>query len=795
MADACVVTVGCDGKIVDGFCDTCGMQPPVAAPPPVATAAPTPVPAKDQSAPSQRSEPSQAVPRSTRTGTLRTGSTQISKTATRASSRRTTSARSSSRRRLGLGMVVVPELPKADPLTNLMVDAKVPEAKRFCSGSKPDGSSCESPVTKEKCTKCGHSHDYTGTLRKTCSKCGGPCELVAREKGFCNVCGSPYDFRPKLAKGDVVAGQYEVAGCIAFGGMGWIYLAKDTTLARYVLLKGLVNSSDPALAKAAVAERQFLAEVKHANIVSVYTCVSDTRTIDDKTATHAYTVMEFIGGKTLKALRKDRGPLPVAEALAYMHPVLAAFGYMHANQLIYNDFKPDNVMLEQGEIKVIDLGGVCRMTSGDGDIYSTIGYAAPELGDVGPSITSDLYSIGRTLAVLVTEFKGFQSTHKYALRTRDEEALFAKHDSFYRFLQKSCHENPNMRFQDAEEMSEQLVGVMRGIVAVESGQPHPADSPVFGLDTLGMRPLDDKTGVDVLDSESLPSLKMNPEDPATPFILGNIGVGDPKRQTPVLAKALAKFPDSIEAKLAMATNCFRLDQFTTAEEHLAAVEKIDPFEWRVIWLRGAALIMSKAYPEAIEAFETCYREVPGELAPQLAIGIAAELSQDRERAIGCYDFVSKTDPSYATAVFGLARCLAALGRRDEAVAALGRILPTSNLHTVAQKTIAAILIRRDPQVPGAGELEKASTTIEALMLEGKEKFRIMRDVFSTALDLLTGKQIQPAKTMVLGHALEETAIRRGLETAYRNLARLSDDKEQRIALVDLANRVRPKTWL
>ena len=94
----------------------------------------------------------------------------------------------------------------------------------------------------------------------------------------------------------MVAGQYEVGGCIAFGGMGWIYLAKDVTLNRYVVLKGLVNSSDPNLAKAAVAERQFLAEVKHANIVSVYTCVSDTRQVDGKTDTHAYTVMEYVGG-------------------------------------------------------------------------------------------------------------------------------------------------------------------------------------------------------------------------------------------------------------------------------------------------------------------------------------------------------------------------------------------------------------------------------------------------------------------------------------------------------------------
>jgi serine/threonine-protein kinase PknG len=249
---------------------------------------------------------------------------------------------------------------------------------------------------------------------------------------------------------------------------------------------------------------------------------------------------------------------------------------------------------------------------------------------------------------------------------------------------------------------------MRGIVAVDSGTPRPSDSPVFGPDTLAMRHLDDVVTVDVLDAESLPNLKMDPEDPATAYILGTL--------------------------------------------------------------------------------------VPGELAPMLAIGMAAELAGDRVRAIANYDFTSKCDPNYATSVFGLARCLAAEGQRTEAVAALGRIPQTSNLYPNAQKTIAAILIRTTPNAPSIQELEKAGSTIDALLLEGKEKFRIMREVFTVALDLITGNKIKEDATKVLGHSLQEIEIRKGLEGAYRNLARITDDKDQRIALVDMANSVRPKTW-
>src|SRR5262249_50600887 len=160
-------------------------------------------------------------------------------------------------------------------------------------------------------------------------------------------------------------------------------------------------------------------------------------------------------------------------------------------------------------------------------IYSTVGYAAPELADKGPSPASDLYSIGRTVAVLISEFKGFQSSHKHQLRSPVEEPVFAQHDSLYRLLLKACHDDPNMRFQAAEERAERLVGGMREIVAVETGTAHPAESRVFGPDTLGFRTLDDTTGPDLLDIHSLPHLKLDPADPATPFMLGNLRGGNP----------------------------------------------------------------------------------------------------------------------------------------------------------------------------------------------------------------------------------------------------------------------------
>jgi serine/threonine-protein kinase PknG len=76
-----------------------------------------------------------------------------------------------------------------------------------------------------------------------------------RTEGFCPNCRSPFSFTPKLKAGDVVGGQYVVAGAIAHGGLGWIYAARDRNVSdRWVVLKGLLNSGDPDALAAAIVE-------------------------------------------------------------------------------------------------------------------------------------------------------------------------------------------------------------------------------------------------------------------------------------------------------------------------------------------------------------------------------------------------------------------------------------------------------------------------------------------------------------------------------------------------------------
>ena len=181
-----------------------------------------------------------------------------------------------------------------------------------------------------------------------------------RTEGFCPEDGAPFSFSPKLWPDDLVAGQYRVAGCIAHGGLGWIYLAQNLNLSHrggyvWVVLKGLLDSEDEAAAAAAVAERQFLAEVKHPNIVQIYNFVQH----EDA----GYIVMEYVAGESLREIRartraETGAPLPLEQAIAYMLAILPAFGYLHDQGLLYCDFKPDNAIQTDEHLTLIDLGGV-----------------------------------------------------------------------------------------------------------------------------------------------------------------------------------------------------------------------------------------------------------------------------------------------------------------------------------------------------------------------------------------------------------------------------------------------------
>ena len=730
---------GCTGTIADGYCDVCGSPP--GAPTAAATAASGAVGDSPSGATKITSSNRLA---SEPIGSSRAGGTR----ATRSIGTGSTRLRGA---RLGAGLTFVPPVPAIDPEKAILADPQVPEDRRFCPN-------CGDPV--------GRSRD------------GRP----GRVEGFCPQCRNPYSFTPKLKAGDLVGGQYEVAGCLAHGGLGWIYIARDVVLGRrWVVLKGLLNSGDADAYAAAIAEREFLAKVEHPLIVEIFNFAQHEGA--------GYIVMEYVGGTSLKDLLKQRmqragkyDPIPVDQALAYLLEVLPAFTYLHDVGLLYCDFKPDNIIQVGDAVKLIDLGGVRRIDDLDSAIYGTVGYQAPEVPTLGPSIASDIYTIGRTLAVLVMEFRGYQSTYATSLPPVADVAMFQQHDSLYRLLAKACAADPADRFQSADELRVQLHGVLREIVA--GTRPDAAHAVHSAPSVLFEAPV---VSGDTLDWRQLPELRPDASDPQHDWLAG-LSLADPLARMDELARHPTP---SAEVRLSLIRSALEAERRDIADGVVAEMLREDAWEWRAVWMQGLSALDAGNVAAARSAFNAVYGQVPGELAPKLALALACERSSEPDVAESLYLICARTDANYtAPAAFGLNRLRQGRGDGDGAIEALDLVPSTSRAFVEARRQRARLLAASGRGLPG---LADALDSVAAVTIEPMDRAHLEVDVLSDALELVQRDGAKPTLS-VGGVPAAEDPLRDALEAAYRRLAAMEPDRHHRIELVDRANAVRRVTW-
>jgi serine/threonine-protein kinase PknG len=675
------------------------------------------------------------------------------------------------RGRLGAGLVEIPPAPTGDPASAVLADAQVQESHRFCG-------------------QCGQPVGRSGN--------GSP----GRIEGFCKNCGTGFDFRPRLQRGDLVAGQYEVLGCLAHGGLGWIYLARDRNVSdRWVVLKGLLNSGDADAQAAAVAERRFLAEVEHPNIVRIYNFVQHTDNLTGEPT--GYIVMEYVGGKSLKQIRDEHRAtgrlVPVEHILAYAIEILPAFGYLHRLGLVYCDFKPDNVIQVEEQLKLIDLGGVRRIDDEDTPVYGTVGYHAPEIAAAGPSPSSDLYTVGRALAVLAFDFTGYTSTYQHRLPDPATVPVLARHESFFRLLQRATHADPRRRFSAATEMAEQLTGVLREVLSARDGTPRPAFSTRFTaeLHAIGAATTGDAMSATPEPAEivaGLPVPVADSTDPAAGYLvtLSTLGPAEQAEALQLAIGAAGGVAAGSEAFLALARSRLALADVAAARQALDQLIARGSSDWRVAWYQGLAHLIAGSPGEALITFGSVYDELPGELAPKLALGFAAETTGDADLAARYFGVVWATDRSYVSAAFGLARIRLTAGDGAGAASVLDQVPETSTHHLAAQVAAIRALLAGDPAGLSLADVTDAGRRLERLRLDASLRHSLEGEVLRAALGVVQAGRIS-ASDRLLDCELTDRGLRLGMERSYRSLARLAGSPSDRIALVDLANDIRPRT--
>ncbi|HRD11566.1 MAG TPA: serine/threonine-protein kinase PknG [Mycobacterium sp.] len=675
-------------------------------------------------------------------------------------------------RRLGGGLVEIPRVPEIDPLAALMTNPVVAEAKRFCWN-------CGRPV--------GRSSE----------------EGEAQSEGWCPHCGSAYSFVPQLSPGEMVADQYEIKGCIAHGGLGWVYLAVDHNVnERPVVLKGLVHSGDAEAQAIAMAERQFLAEVGHPSIVKIFNFVEHP---DKHGEPIGYIVMEYVGGTSLKPVPGQR--FSVSEAVAYMLEILPAMGYLHSIGLCYNDLKPENIMVTEEQLKLIDLGAVSRINS-FGYLYGTPGYQAPEIVRTGPTVASDIYTVGRTLAALTLNLR--TRNGRYVDGLPEEDPVLAKYDSFGRLLRRAIDPDPRRRFASAEEMSSQLLGVLREVVAEDTGTPRPGLSNVFtrtrstfGVELLlahtdvyldGFAHAEKLTATEIV--TALPVPLVDPTDVAATVLSATV-LSQPVQTLDSLRAARhggldsegVDLKESVELPLMEVRALLDLGDVAKANRKLEDLAERVGWRWRLIWFKAVSELLVGDYDSATKHFTEVLDTFPGELAPKLALAATAELAgTSDERPF--YKTVWHTDNNVISAGFGLARAQSVEGDREGAVNTLDEVPASSRHFTTARLTSAVTLLSgRSAHELTEDQIRDAARRVEALPDTEPRVLQIRALVLGTAMDWIG--EHTASTNHILGFPFTEHGLRLGVEASLRSLARVATSQAHRYALVDMANNVRP----
>jgi serine/threonine-protein kinase len=219
----------------------------------------------------------------------------------------------------------------------------------------------------------------------------------------------------------IIDGRYRVISRLGPGGMADVYLAQDQLLGREVAVKVLHHhfSEDQEFVERFRREASSAAALSHPNIVAIFDRGEWNGTY--------YIAMEYVAGRTLKAIVREHGALDPAAAIDIVVQILRAARFAHRRGVIHRDLKPHNVMLDnEGRARVTDFG-IARAGASDmtltGSIMGTAQYLSPEQAQgLAVNESSDLYSIGVILYELLTGVVPFEGETAVAVAFKQVSA-------------------------------------------------------------------------------------------------------------------------------------------------------------------------------------------------------------------------------------------------------------------------------------------------------------------------------------------------------------------------------------
>jgi serine/threonine-protein kinase len=285
----------------------------------------------------------------------------------------------------------------------------------------------------------------------------------------------------------IIDGRYRVISRVGSGGMAEVYLAQDQLLGREVAVKVLHHhfAEDQEFVERFKREASSAAALSHPNIVGIFDRGEWNGTY--------YIAMEYVAGRSLKAIVRESGALDPALAIDVVVQILRAAQFAHKRGVIHRDLKPHNVILdEEGRARVTDFG-IARAGASDmtltGSIMGTAQYLSPEQAQgYAVSAASDLYSVGVILYELLTGTVPFEGETAVAIAFKQVAAEPRPPSELNPQLPvgldavvlRALAKDPFQRYADAEELiaalmrEREMLPALTGAVPLAVGDGHHA---------------------------------------------------------------------------------------------------------------------------------------------------------------------------------------------------------------------------------------------------------------------------------------------------------------------------------
>ena len=613
-----------------------------------------------------------------------------------------------------------------------------------------------------------------------CPSCG-----ASRRPGasFCRECGEPFPIPSRgteqLLKPGEFLSRYRIERKLGGGGMGSVYLARDTNLkGMHVAIKAVVNSNDPDILRAARQEAENLLNIDHPNIVKL-------RDIVEKRGIPLI-VMDYLEGPDWSNLYDQRlathnKPFTAEEALLMIIGILPAFEYLHGRRppVVYRDFKPGQVKIvkdkstgEQRHV-LLDLGVAYGYEGKPVEAWGTEGYAPPEIGGVclqPPSM--DLATLCRTLeGLLGIDLEQFP----YGDMPEPQNVPWVPEELYY-LIERGTALDRRQRFQTISELKAQLEGVLRLIQGRENTLP----APVGTFHTPVISPI--FTGHLHRTTGQLMALPIpRNDDPAAPLLERTNDLllqGKPEEALQQAQTALEVNQNSTNARLLKTVALAQLKRLDEAQAELQKVSKLTDISSD--WSYGivAAQVAENAgdFAKAEQLYRDLIRIVPGELPPRQKL---ANLMLNRKRyseAAQLYEQIVGADPANAEAILNWADALASMGSNDQSIQVLRRVGQNAVRFVDAQIRMIELLLQRVQRDHNA--LNLAAEAIESL--QGRSQtprfYRLTGDWWFEAYQLVRNNKLKQIKAWPgVNEAQNKREIAKHARDAYRHFLRVAPD--------------------